>query len=446
MSRLRLEGRVAGSILMTAAIASAGALIIALAPLTGSVRLGLGMGLAAVVIWLGIRMARRSLRPLASATTVIEALRDGDYALRLNSRLKGMLGELGYSVNLLADALHKRSLDNRESGLLLGKVLEEIELPVLAFHQDGTLVLSNPAARKLIGVELHEGVTAAALGIDGLLEGELEQSTRLVFPGGSGRYLVRRRMFRLGGIPHKLLVLAEVGSVISAERNEAWQSLVRVMSHEINNSLSPIKSLAETWKGRADDSDRELDRQRLADSLGLIARRSASLSRFVGIYAGLAKLPEPSREPVRVRELVEKICALETRVEIGCDGDDLTVELDRDQFEQALINLVRNAVDASSESGKAEVSIRWRRDGQGACIDVIDNGPGPPDTENLFVPFFTTKPDGSGIGLLLVRRIAELHGGWFELKTRHDERQGALARLWLPGAPAASTGGARRAS
>jgi len=224
-----------------------------------------------------------------------------------------------------------------------------------------------------------------------------------------------------------------VGSVLDAERNDAWQSLVRVMSHEINNSLSPIKSLAETWNSRVRDPNREIERDALADSLALIARRSGGLSRFVGIYAGLAKLPDPSRETVDLDELLEKICALEARVPIHVNASHISAELDPDQIEQAMINLLRNAVDAVADCARPEVVIRCSKTAGGHCIEVLDNGPGPPDSKNLFVPFFTTKPDGSGIGLLLVRRIAELHGGTFDLEARRDGTAGAVARLWLPG-------------
>jgi len=427
-----VERRLWVALLATSLAAAAGVAGVILVPVGMVWKVAAGAVLVTAVAALAGAGIRRGLRPLTGTATVTEALRDGDYALRLNSRASGIFGELAASVNALADALHRQSLDSRESGLLLGKILEEIDLPVFAFRDDGVLTLSNPAARRLIGLRLHEGVTAEALGLDDLLRKQLQQSERLVLPGGSGRFLVRRRSFRLGGVPHTLLVLAEVGSVLSAERNEAWQSLVRVMSHEINNSLSPIKSMAETWKLRLDDPAGELNRARLAENLDLIARRAASLSRFVGIYAGLAKLPEPSRRPVQLNQLVAKVCALEGRVPVERSGEAITVEIDPDQIEQALINLVQNAVDAVGDSDAPSVSVRWHRQGAGICLDVIDNGPGPPESNNLFVPFFTTKPDGSGIGLLLVRRIAELHGGWFELRQRTDGDSGTVASLWVP--------------
>ncbi|MDT8448531.1 MAG: hypothetical protein RQ847_00015 [Wenzhouxiangellaceae bacterium] len=277
---------------------------------------GAGMVLV-LLLWLASRMTVWALRPLAGASTVVEALRDGDYSLRLREAKLGGLDELAHSINLLADALRAKALNKRESGLLLGKILDEIELPVLAFRDDGVLTLSNPAARRLIGLNLHDGIDAVALNMDGLLEQDPDDSIRLVLPGGSGRFMVRRRAFRLGGVPHRLLVLAEVGGVLSAERNEAWQGLVRVMSHEINNSLSPIKSLAETWQTRiARDGD---------------AVDTGALSRFVGLYAGLAKLPEPDRRPIDIDRLAAKIAALETRLTVGLDGARCRFDADADQ-------------------------------------------------------------------------------------------------------------------
>src|SRR6056297_113442 len=256
MSGVRLERRIWLSLLAVAAFTALAAAVMTQAvarqdlawPMSAAVPAGVFLALGLTLLWLVRRLADWIMRPLAGASTVVEALRDGDFSLRLRETHLGPLDELAHSINMLAESMRVNALNRRESGLLLGKILEEIDLPVLAFRDDGHLTLSNPAARKLIGLRLHEGVDAASLGLADLLEqpGRLSEgarSTRLVFPGGSGRFVVRRRSFRLGGVPHRLLVLAEVGSVLSAERNEAWQSLVRVMSHEINNSLSPIKSL-----------------------------------------------------------------------------------------------------------------------------------------------------------------------------------------------------------
>ena len=435
MDRLAVETRVWLVTVLIAALAIGLTLLIVWLPWPSMFKWAFGLMLAIALIECGRRLAVFSLKPIDAASTVVEALRDGDYALRFRSGRSGVLGDLAYSINALADLLHSQAAENRESGLLLAKVLEEIDLPVFAFRDDGQLTLSNPAALALTGLSLQSGISAEALGVEKLLSGPLPRSVRLVFPAGSGRFLIKRRAFRLQGIPHQLLVMAEVGSVLSAERREAWQSLVRVMSHEINNSLGPIKSIAETWRTQVNDPERKLSRESLGQSLDLIARRAGSLSRFVGVYASLARLPEPERKRTQVKSLVEKACALESRIDIQLSGDELEFELDPDQVEQALINLIRNAAEAvesaRSQRTDGDCRITWQQQGRSLVIDVIDNGAGLPESDNLFVPFFTTKPGGSGIGLLLVRRIAELHGGGFELLPRGDGLTGAQARFWI---------------
>jgi signal transduction histidine kinase len=166
----------------------------------------------------------------------------------------------------------------------------------------------------------------------------------------------------------------------------------------------------------------------------VIRARSESLERFMGAYAQLARLPPPKRRAVTVRAMVERVVGLETRVTVDlAPGPDRTVDADPDQIEQALINLLRNAAEAAAETG-GRVCVSWTRpDEPGDWLDVTidDEGPGLPTTGNLFVPFFTTKASGSGIGLVLSRQIAEAHGGSLILENRRDAR-GCRARLRLP--------------
>lgn len=392
------------------------------------------VALTALAMW---KIPGLILTPLVSLASVLDAIRAGDYAQRLRTDRRGIAGDLATTINLLSKTWSERERSQRESDALLAKLLHEIDLAIFTFDQEHRLVLANPAARELVGVRMGRGVEARSLELEDFLVREVADPVQLVFPGGAGRFLVRRRPFRIEGRAHHLLVLTNAEAALVAERREAWQSLVRVLGHEINNSLSPIKSIAQTMASTLADehgSEEGLEKPaELIDSLNLIASRADALGRFVAGYAALARLPNPEPRRIGLRELAERIAVMETRCQVGLSGPEIQVLADPDQLEQALINLVRNAVDAVQEAGD-EVTICWRQQRATVEIEVVDNGPGPPESNNLFVPFFTTKPGGSGIGLLLARRIAELHGGTLDLVKRTDG-QGARALLSLPGIP-----------
>lgn len=375
---------------------------------------------------LGWYLPARILRPLGSLTNVLGAVRGHDLTIRARSDRGGVMSELAEEINRLADGLRARGLGIRQSDALLTKLMQEIDLPILTFNSGQRLAAANPAAEQLCGTRLEAGVAAHALGVEELLDRAHDEPVKLELAGGAGRFLVRRRPFRIDGEPHTLLVLTEVGDALGAERREAWQSLVRVLGHEINNSLAPIKSISQTLLSANDG----LDATETREGLGLIASRAEALDRFVGGYAALARLPMPRKREFELADLMGRVADLETRVEVVAQGRPMTVSGDADQLEQALINLVKNAGDAVADDD-GDIRLSWGVRDSGICIEVIDNGPGPPESENLFVPFFTTKQGGSGVGLLLALRIAELHGGWLTLEHR-ENAQGAIARLWLP--------------
>jgi len=336
-------------------------------------------------------------------------------------------------LNSLGDDLRAQRLGALEATALLRRVMEEIDVAIFAFDAAHALRLVNRSGATVLGRPPEQllGRDAASLGLASSLAGDTPRVDTLAFPGRAGRWEVRRGMFRQSGLPHQLLVLTDVSRALSDEERQAWKRLIRVLSHELNNSLAPIKSIADSLLALITREPAPADqREDLRKGLGVIASRSESLSRLMAAYARLARLPAPRLESVAIQDWVRRVVALETRRPVAIHaGPNMTIQADGGQLDQLLINLVRNAVDATLEAGAVEVG--WEtRNGQ-LDVWVRDEGAGLADTANLFVPFYTTKPDGSGIGLALSRQIAEAHGGTLTLSNQVSG-PGCEARLSLP--------------
>ncbi len=338
-------------------------------------------------------------------------------------------------MNALEEVLRNQRLGAVEATETLRKVLEEIDVAVFAFDPDETLRIVNRTAERLLGqpAERLIGKTASDLRLAHTLTGVAPRTLEVSFPGGAGRWELRRSVVRQEGYPLQLIALSDLSRALREEERQAWKRIIRVLSHEINNSLAPIKSIAGSLQGM-------LRRSALPEDIGedvergleVITSRAEGLGRFMASYARLARLPAPELSTVRVSPLVHGLAQLDTRMEIEVvGGDDVTIHADPDQLEQALINLIRNAVDATLEARGEHVRLTWRIQDDKLHLLVEDEGPGLGDTGNLFVPFYTTKPGGSGIGLVLSRQIAEGHGGSLRLENRGDGK-GATARMILP--------------
>lgn len=386
--------------------------------------------------WLALswRLREHVARPLRTIASLLEALREGDYSIRARAEAgNDALNEAMQQVNAMAATLRAQRLGALEATALLRKVMEEIDVAIFAFDQERKLRLVNPAGERLLGEPSERliGREAESIGLGAILEGA-EQAVRLPFGDPTRRWSIGRSMFREGGLPHQLLVVSDITQPLREEELEAWQRLVRVLGHELNNSLAPIKSIAGSMGTLLDRREQNEDwEQDMRRGLQIISSRSESLSRFLSSYARLAKLPKPVLAPVRIGEMVQRVATLETRMRPHIvPGPEVTIPADADQLEQALINLIANAVEASLETG-GEVEAGWTRGNGTVTIWVRDEGHGIANSSNLFVPFFTTKPGGSGIGLVLGRKIAESHGGTLTLENRPD-RRGSEARLVLP--------------
>jgi two-component system nitrogen regulation sensor histidine kinase NtrY len=372
--------------------------------------------------------------PLRTLANLISALREEDYSIRTRGagRRDGM-GELTRELNLLTDMLRHRRFVEVEAAALVRSVLEHIDSAIFTFDERWRLRLVNRAGERLLGhpAEQLHGRTAAELGVEAFLTGDDTRTTEIVLPGGHGRFRIRRTTFRQSGVPHVLLSMSDLSRALREEERQAWQRLLRVLSHELNNSLAPIRSIAGSLgtilrreplpDGWQDDAQQGLE---------VIDLRAAALTRFLQAYSEIARLPQPVLRPMDVGETVRRVAGLETRVAVAIQaGPEVTIQADTDQIEQLLINLVRNGADAVLETG-GRVTISWSASPDAIEIAVADEGAGISGTTNLFIPFFTTKPGGMGIGLTLARQIAEAHDGALTLSNR--DKVGAVARLRLP--------------
>jgi two-component system nitrogen regulation sensor histidine kinase NtrY len=402
--------------------------------------------LAALVVcfWLGFAFAVRGrvVRPLQTVSNLLAALGEGDYSFRARGgRGQDALSEVVREINSLGQTMRDQRIGALEATALLRTVMSEIDVAVFAFDPERRLRLVNRAGERLLArpEERAAGRTAEELGLADCLSVRETDGTHTltkVFPG-DGRQLrrwgVRRSTFRERGMPHQLLVIGDLSRPLREEELKAWQRIVRVIGHELNNSLAPIKSISGSLLSLLGREPLPEDwREDVRRGLDVVSARAESLSRFMEAYARLARLPPPRLAPVEVGRVVRRVAGLEMRVRVSVvPGPPQTVRADADQLEQLLINLVRNAADASLVTGGG-VRLGWHGTGNGHVeIWVQDEGLGLANTSNLFVPFFTTKPGGSGIGLVLSRQIAEAHGGALTLENRRGER-GCEARLRLP--------------
>ena len=327
--------------------------------------------------WLGFALAvrERVVFPLQTLSNLLGALREGDFSVRGRSpRPDDALGEVMREVNTLGSTLREQRLGAMEATTLLRTVMREIAVAIFAFDENQRLRLVNRAGERLLAAPAERllGQTAGELQMDVCLDGPAVTTLQTVFPGGAGRWGVRRTRIREHGLPLELVVISDLTQALSEQELHAWQRLVRVLGHELNNSLTPIKSIAGSLESIvARDPLPDDWRDDMRRGLSVIMSRSDSLSRFIGAYARLAKLPRPQLQPLSVADCVGRAVSFETRLPVQVEaGPNFTIQGDPDQLEQVLINLLRNAADAS-------LTTKGRRDGGlAARHDAGDLGEG----------------------------------------------------------------------
>jgi two-component system, NtrC family, nitrogen regulation sensor histidine kinase NtrY len=374
------------------------------------------------------------VRPLQTLSNVVASMREGDYSFRARGAAsRDALGELAAEVNALADLLQKQRVRSLEATALLGRILEVMHAPLFAFDRDDVLQLVNAAGTQLLGRPYARcfGHSSTELGLDDLLHAT--DQTIHSFGEKSTRWLLRKAAFRQDGVPHTLLLLADVSVPLQEEEQAAWKRLIRVLGHELSNSLAPIKSIAGSLLARVDAMEGDAETMRdFRRGLGVVESRADALHRFVQSYRLLAQLPPPRIRAVALVPLLEQVVLLEQRLAVILEpGPAVTLRADPDQLEQMFINLLANAVDATLANNARLVKLGWRVADGAASITVEDSGMGIANIENLFVPFYTTKPQGSGVGLALAQQIARAHGGEIRLVNREDG-DGARATVRLP--------------
>lgn len=409
-----------------------GVLVIGVPPPVEAVALLVLVGLLTVAAWrfVGARPNR-----LQTVVNLLEALREGDYGVRASGAEQGGdYGDIARRFNDLATRLQDEQRGLQESLQLLSKTLAALDGAVFAFERDGRLRLVNPAGERLLGRTAASllGQEAATLGLASLFDVPSGDIVAHPFAGHAGRWQVGHAALRSRSQEGRLLVIQPMERALRDEEAQAFRRLLRVLSHEIANSMAPIASMVDTLQGLLPAPGAALDPELHADvrhGLEVIGQRSAALQRFIGQYARLARLPPPQCAALAVAPLCEQVVRLfdDARIRVA-PGDALWVHGDRDQLEQVLINLLRNAVEAGGEN---EVLLGWRQGRGATVIEVSDLGPGLPASGNLFVPFFTTKANGAGIGLALSRQIVEAQSGTLELHAREGS-PGVTARITLP--------------
>jgi len=374
------------------------------------------------------------VRPLQTLSNVVASMREGDYSFRARGAgARDAMGELATEVNALADLLQRQRVRSLEATALLARILEVMHAPLYAFDRENVLQLVNNAGTQLLGRPYARcfGHSAAELGLEDLLKSP--DQTIHSFGEKSTRWLLRKAGFRQEGVPHTLLLLADVSVPLQEEEQAAWKRLIRVLGHELSNSLAPIKSIAGSLLARVDAMEGDADTMRdFRRGLSVVESRADALHRFVQSYRLLAQLPPPHLRSIALPPLLEQVVLLEQRLNVELEpGPAVALHADPDQLEQMFINLLANAVDATLANNAKLVRVNWRVADSAAWVTIEDSGMGIANTENLFVPFYTTKPKGSGVGLALAQQIARAHGGEIRLVNR-EEGEGARATVRLP--------------
>jgi nitrogen fixation/metabolism regulation signal transduction histidine kinase len=425
------------------------------------------VGLAiSVLVWLVLRPGYYSVTILAAGVLVITvaelwwfisrtnrevarflgAARYADYSQRFRLEDIGTgFGELGDTFTDILDRMHEQRADQEFELRRLRALIDHIPVPLLTIHGDDSITLQNNASRRLFGtshvtqlrdlrqfgVAFHDAVAQAVPGKRELVTFSVE--------GVEYQLTLATSENIVAGERKRLVSLQDIQSELDVTQIQAWQELVRVLTHEIMNSITPVTSLSATATDLADDVLKKIgtdapieeDLTDLRDAVHTVARRSDSLLQFVHSYRQLTRIAPPEKKRVHIVELFDSVTRLaeaewpgsQTTLSNKVEPTELDIYADRDLLEPVVLNLLRNALQATKHLERPKIELRGRLNRRGnVVIEVCDNGPGVPDdiSRKIFVPFFTTKSEGSGVGLALARQVMTAHGGFIRVGQNDD--------------------------
>ena len=388
------------------------------------------------LLWVSMHfwvIRRTCHEPFHILANQVRSIHQGDYTQRLISYSKNhAIGFLHDEINTLADELQNNRLSTIESNRRFQYLIDQLEIGVISFDEKWTTTLVNHHLARHFNQNPTQlnGKSCNELGLEGLREASSGRTIWITFPKKSSRYVIHANDFRDDGRPQHLFLLTDVNTQLREEERLAWQRLIRVLGHELNNSLTPIISLSNSLKTRIQRGLIEENTKESIEALEVISKRAEGMNRFVNDYSKLAKLPKPNRQSLKLSEQLNRVKQLLSlpALTIHSSGD-VTIMADPDQIEHLFINVLKNADQAINQTD-GKIELHWKRESTDVVVTIDDNGPGIEKLDNLFVPFFSTKPGGSGIGLVLSRQIAEANGGALDLVNR--EQGGCRVIMRLP--------------
>jgi two-component system nitrogen regulation sensor histidine kinase NtrY len=397
--------------------------------------------LSLIAVFIVVISQQRSQQQIRTLGNILESMIEGDYSLRGREQDNKAFQELLILVNNLADTLALSKIEAKESRQLLERIMQQMDAMVLAVNEQGRIVMANDSAQKLLQIDMsqqaHLLFTSLAIGKiiseaqSGIIDFEQLQLR--------GEHFLFKEYFLSEGKQHQLFLITSAQRLLLEKERKSWQSLLRVLSHEMNNSLTPISSISQSMRTKLQDENKALNRDSLLTGIDIINERACSLSSFIASYSQLSHLPDPNKSTFILQGFINNCAVLFSDCSIlfpdeYIELDNVSINVDKAQLEQVFINLFKNAKEAMegvNESEDKVIEVFCTTNDKYFHIHICDSGHGIANKDNLFVPFYSTKPKGSGIGLTLCKQILFNHGGLLTLTNRKDTR-GAEAVISLP--------------